>query len=291
MTPERSHKIAINVVMSLIAAHGVAALFVRRCFSPSMQNATDADTYIGRDLPMRTDRRILGRRSPQQFELHQHPRVRRAQQRVERAGRSRHLAPAHPRHLEAQGALFAKDGPLGPRRHQLHLGRLRPRPHGLADHLDPLRRHLVELPAHPLPLEHGGLRRRHDVVGPGHLPLVPTGAAQAELLGPRAAPDGVAREVVGQPGQPRRDRRAVHGGPLEQAVELPEPQDVRQGQGERARARLDRQERVRPADRVEKRVRVGGRRGRHTRLGNVRTGDADEHGGQCKALTPEGITV
>lgn len=92
---------------------------------------------------------------------------------MECPGRFDHLDPSHSRDLEAQGAFLTKDGPLGTRRHQLHLGCMRPRPYGHSHPLDAISRHILELPADPVPLEHGGLRRSNDLVGPGNLSIVP----------------------------------------------------------------------------------------------------------------------
>lgn len=114
--------------------------------------------------------------------------------------RSCHLGPSPSRHLEAESALLTESGSLDTRRHQLHLGCLRHRPYGLSSHLDAISRHLVELPSHPLPREHGDLCRFNDLVGPSNLPVVSKARKEAELLGSSAATHGVAREIVGQSG-------------------------------------------------------------------------------------------
>ena len=55
MTPERSHKIAIYVLMGLIGAHEVAALIVSRSFPQNLRRIVSANDYVGFDLSMQTD--------------------------------------------------------------------------------------------------------------------------------------------------------------------------------------------------------------------------------------------
>lgn len=117
---------------------------------------------------------------------------------MERPGRYCNLDPSHSRHLQAQSAFLTEDGSLGTRRHQLHLGRLCACPSGLANHLDAISRHLMELPSHPVPRELGSLRRYDDLFGPSNLPLISKDRKEAKLLGSSAATNGVAREIVGQ---------------------------------------------------------------------------------------------
>lgn len=59
MTPERSHKIAIYVLMSIIGAHFVAALFVSNWLPDDPLRIVDPDTCKGRDISMRADSYIL----------------------------------------------------------------------------------------------------------------------------------------------------------------------------------------------------------------------------------------
>ena len=199
MTPERSHKIAIYVIMGLIGAHEVAALVVWRFFPELVLTpVVIANTYIGRDLSMHTNQRILGYwKSTSESKMHWHSRVWWLQQRVVPSGRSCNLGPSHSRHLEAQSTFRTKDGSLDPRRHQFYLGHLCHRPYGLSDHLDAFSRHLVELPSYPIPREHGGLCRSHDLVGSSNLSIISKAGKEAKLLGSSAATNGVARKVVG----------------------------------------------------------------------------------------------
>ena len=68
MTPERSHKIAIYVIMGFVFTHEIASLVVRP-LSPRYE--LDVDFRIGRDLSMRTDRRILvSRKSTPELKMH-----------------------------------------------------------------------------------------------------------------------------------------------------------------------------------------------------------------------------
>lgn len=62
----------------------------------------------------------------------------------------------------------------------------------------------MELPSHPVPLEHGGLRGPNDVFGSSNLSIIPNVAEEeAKLLRSSAATDGSTREIMGQPGQSR----------------------------------------------------------------------------------------
>ena len=118
---------------------------------------------------------------------------------MEHSRRHCDLGPSHSRHLESQSAFVTKDGALDTRRHQLCFGCLLHRPYDLPDRLDTISRHFVELPSHPIPCEHGGMCRPNNIVGPGNLSVVSKARKEAELLGPSAATNGVAREIVGQP--------------------------------------------------------------------------------------------
>ena len=117
---------------------------------------------------------------------------------MERPRRYCNLDPSHSRHLQAQSAFLTEDGSLGTRRHQLHLGRLCPRPSGLTNYLDAISRHLVELPSYSVPRELGSLRRYDDLLGPSNLSLISKNRKEAKLLGPSAATNGVTREIVGE---------------------------------------------------------------------------------------------
>lgn len=132
--------------------------------------------------------------------MHRHSSVQWLQQRVELLGRSCNLDPSHSCHLEAQSAFLTENGSLGTHRHQLHLGCLCHRPHGLSNHLDAINRHLLELPSRPIPLKHGGLCRSHDLVGSCNLSVVSKVRKEAKSLGSSAATDGAARDILGQSG-------------------------------------------------------------------------------------------
>lgn len=67
---------------------------------------------------------------------------------------------------------------------------MRPRPYGLSNPLDAISRHFLELPADSVPLEHGGLRRSNDLVGPGNLSIIPKVRKEENPLGPSAAANG-----------------------------------------------------------------------------------------------------
>lgn len=110
--------------------------------------------------------------------------------------RSCGLGPSYPRHLEAQSPFLKKDGSLGARRHQLHLGHLCHCAYVLSDHLDAISRHLVELLSHPIPFEHGSMCRYGDLVGTSNLSIVPKARQEAELLGSSATTDAVARKIM-----------------------------------------------------------------------------------------------
>ena len=56
MTPERSHKITIYILMGFVVAHEISSLLVRRSFPNVIRRVLNADIYLGRDLSMRTDR-------------------------------------------------------------------------------------------------------------------------------------------------------------------------------------------------------------------------------------------
>ncbi len=59
MTPERSHKIAIYVLIGLICAHFISSFIVRRSIFKDLLHRVDANTYVGRNLSMHTDRCLL----------------------------------------------------------------------------------------------------------------------------------------------------------------------------------------------------------------------------------------
>ncbi len=59
MTPERSHKIAIYVLIGLICAHFVSSFIVRRSIFKDPLHKATAKTYVGGNLSMQADRFLL----------------------------------------------------------------------------------------------------------------------------------------------------------------------------------------------------------------------------------------